>query len=80
MGGQRGLVGDGAVEHNDLATVAPGQPGVVPDPQRGHHQGHERGDEAQGGGLDAAHEAQGEGGEEVGDLALGYLGRAQADD
>ena len=61
-------------------TAAAHERGVVPDPQGrddGAHEGCHHPDRR---GLDPAEQAQGQGCEEVGDLVLGQLGGAQADD
>ena len=80
VGGQRRLVRNGAVELDDLVAAAGQQRRMVAHEQGGHHQRHEQGHQGQGRRLDAAEEPQGEGCEEVGDLTLGDLGGAQADD
>ena len=77
--GQGSLIGDGAVDHDHLVAVAAQHGRVVADPQGGDDERHEY-RRRRDGGADAAEQAEGQGGEEVGDLVLGELGGAQADD
>ena len=79
LGDELVLVADGPVKGDDLVAVVAHERRVVPHPQRGEEEGHEDGDDDEVG-LDAAEQAQGQGREEVGDLVLGQLGGAQADD
>ena len=80
VGDESGLVGDGVVEDDHLVTVAAHERGVVADPQGGDDGAHEGRHHPDRCGLDPAEQAQGQGREEVGDLVLGQLGGAQADD
>ena len=80
MAAQGALIGEGAVQQDDLVAVTWQQARTVDDGERHHDEAHEHGDQWQRGGLDATEQADGEGREEVGDLALGDLRRTQADD
>jgi len=73
------LVADGLVECDGLVAVAAHEGRVVADPQGGEDEDHEDGDDDEVT-LDTAEQAQGQGCEEVGHLALRQGGGAQADD
>ena len=77
--GELGLVADGAVERDHLVAVAAHEPGVVTHEQGGENQCHENGGQSKAG-RHASDQTEGQGREEVGDLALGQGGGAQTDD
>jgi len=73
------LVADGPIDHDGLVAVVAHERGVVADPQGGEDEDHENGDDDEVA-LDPAEQAEGQSREEVGHLALGQGGGAQADD
>ena len=77
--GELVLVADGAVERDHLIAVAAHELGVVAHEQGGENQRHEDGGQSEAG-RHAADQTDGQGREEVGDLALGQGGGAQPDD
>ena len=73
------LVADGPIDYDGLVAVVAHERGVVADPQGGEDEDHENGDDDEVA-LDPAEQAEGQSREEVGHLALGQGGGAQADD
>ena len=80
MGAQRRFTGVRPVEQHVLAAGAGRDPVVVADRDDGDDRDHQSEVQGAGAGAETAEQAEGQGGEVVGDLVLGQLLRAQPDD